>query len=75
MLSIRIKCDGLWLGAGMIWEESSHAGFQVTLRAAQDEAVSTGHKQGTTVIALNEQLVHQNKRRQSPGKHQARLQF
>jgi hypothetical protein len=24
------------------WEKSSQAGFQVTLRAAQDEAVSTG---------------------------------
>jgi hypothetical protein len=28
---------------GVNWEESSQAGFQVTLRAAPDEAVSTGH--------------------------------
>jgi|WetSurMetagenome_2_1015567.scaffolds.fasta_scaffold16276_3 hypothetical protein len=27
-------------------EESSQAVFQMTLRAAQDEAVSTGHKKG-----------------------------
>jgi hypothetical protein len=40
--SVRINCDGLWLGAGTDEEESSQAGFQVTLRAAQDEAISTG---------------------------------
>jgi hypothetical protein len=36
------------------WEESSQAGFQVTLRAAQDEAVSTGRTQGTTFLAPKE---------------------
>jgi len=42
MRAIRIICDGLWLGAGMILEESGQASFQVILRAAQEEAVSTG---------------------------------
>jgi hypothetical protein len=36
------KFDGLWLGAGIDGEESSQAGVQVTLRAAQEKAVSTG---------------------------------
>ena len=39
------------------WEESSQASFQVTLRAAQDEAVSTGPIESTTVIPLSEQLL------------------
>lgn len=45
-LSTRIKFDGLWLGAGIDREESSQTGFQLTLRAAQDEAVSTGRQEG-----------------------------